>query len=494
MMFILIVSLILTWLIVRQYQKVSRLPPGPVSLPLIGNLPQIVYYLWTTGGIVSTLDLFRKRYGNIFTLWVGPVPHVSIADYETSYEVFVKQGNKLADVAHSPVLKEFSRGVGLIRCNGEHWQVMRRFALQTFRNMGFGKEPMEIKIMEELDARCAEIDQASINGVTVTSASEFFDLTVGSIINSMLVGTRFEDHNKQEFLDIKNTMEESIGMFSPFDLTMPVWIMKSFFRKRYDFLVGAQESARVLVASEALKRYDDIKSGKYVIDENNLQDYTDAFLLKIVKGEDEKNFNIQALKTMLYDLWLTGQETTTVTLLCGFNHLLAHPEVMDKAREELLKITENRARSLSLSDRPTTPYLNAMIGEIQRHASILNVTFWKINKELTYMGGHPVDSGAVVTAQLGALHVNDTIFKNPREFDPERFIRDDTLLQKVIPFGVGKRNCLGESLARSELYLILGNLLLRYKFEPHGKLSTEETMPYSIAKRAFNLEMKFVKI
>lgn len=103
--------------------------------------------------------------------------------------------------------------------------------------------------------RCAEIDQASINGVTVTSASEFFDLTVGSIINSMLVGTRFEDHNKQEFLDIKNTMEESIGMFSPFDLTMPVWIMKSFFRKRYDFLVGAQESARVLVASEALKRY-----------------------------------------------------------------------------------------------------------------------------------------------------------------------------------------------------------------------------------------------
>lgn len=157
---------------------------------------------------------------------------------------------------------------------------------------------------------------------------------------------------------------------------------------------------------------------------------------------------------MLYDLWLTGQETTTVTLLCGFNHLLAHPEVMDKAREELLKITENRARSLSLSDRPTTPYLNAMIGEIQRHASILNVTFWKINKELTYMGGHPVDSGAVVTAQLGALHVNDTIFKNPREFDPERFIRDDTLLQKVIPFGVGKRNCLGESLARSELYLV----------------------------------------
>lgn len=122
MFVILFISAILSWLIVRQYQKVSRLPPGPVSLPLIGNLPQIFYYLWTTGSIVSTLDLFRKvtnstsciknqsgefqRYGNIFTLWVGPLPHVSIADYEISHEVFVKNGSKYADKFHAPVMQD----------------------------------------------------------------------------------------------------------------------------------------------------------------------------------------------------------------------------------------------------------------------------------------------------------------------------------------------------------------------------------------------------
>ncbi|ULT87261.1 hypothetical protein L3Y34_006800 [Caenorhabditis briggsae] len=106
MFFVLIISFFLTWLVVRQYQKVSRLPPGPVSLPLIGNLPQIVYYLWSTGSVVSTLDLFRKRYGNIFTLWVGPIPHVSIADYETAHEVFVKNANKYADKFHAPLFQE----------------------------------------------------------------------------------------------------------------------------------------------------------------------------------------------------------------------------------------------------------------------------------------------------------------------------------------------------------------------------------------------------
>ncbi|CAL2043681.1 unnamed protein product [Caenorhabditis brenneri] len=494
MIFILLTSALLTWLVVRQYQKVSRLPPGPVSLPLIGNLPQIVYYLWTTGSIVATFDLFRKRYGNIFTLWVGPIPHVSIADYETSHEVFVKNASKYADKFHAPLFQEVKKEQGVLATNGEHWQEMRRFALQTLRNMGVGKDVMEMKIMEELNARCADIDKKAINGVTTTHAADFFDLTVGSIINNILVGYRFEEHNKHEFLKIKNALDTAFEIFTPFDMTVPTWVLKWFFPKRYNQMMKVNAECKDFVAKSATERYEAMKSGKYTIDKENLQDYTDAFLLKIQEDGENTDYNIESLKTMIVDLWITGQETTTTTLISGFNQLLLHPEVMDKARAEIMKITENGSRPLSLSDRSSTHYLNAVIGEIQRHASILNINFWRINHEPTYMGGHLVDSGAFVTAQLSAFHVNETVFKNPQEFDPERFMEDEKLLQKVIPFGLGKRSCLGESLARSELYLIFGNLLLRYNFEPHGKLSTTETLPYSFAKRPFKLEMQFVKI
>ncbi|CAO4377607.1 unnamed protein product [Caenorhabditis nigoni] len=494
MFFILLISFILTWLVVRQYQKVSRLPPGPVSFPLIGNLPQILYYLWSTGSVVSTLDLFRKRYGNIFTLWVGPLPHVSIADYETAHEVFVKNANKYADKFHAPLFQEVKKDRGVLSTNGHHWQEMRRFALQTFRNMGVGKDVMELKIIEELNARCADIDNAAVNGVTTTQASEFFDLTVGSIINNILVGKRFDKDTKKEFLKIKNALDSAFELFTPFDMTVPMWVLKTFFNKRYSNLMTLNDETTGFVAKEADSRYTQMKSGQYSIDENNIQDYTDAFLLKIQKDGENKDFNIDSLKTMIIDLWITGQETTTTTLISGFNQLLLHPDVMEKARAELMKITGNGSRPLSLSDRPKTTYLNAMIAEVQRHASILNINFWRINHEPTYMGGHMVDSGTFVTAQLSALHINETVFEHPEKFDPERYIRDESLLQKVIPFGVGKRACLGESLARSELYLIFGNLLLRYNFKPHGKLSTEEVMPYSFAKRPFKLEMQFVKI
>ncbi|EFO94803.1 hypothetical protein CRE_09248 [Caenorhabditis remanei] len=494
MFFVLLISTLLTWLVVRQYYKASRLPPGPISLPFIGNLPQIIYYLYTTGGVVNTLDLFRKRYGNVFTLWVGPIPHVNIADYETSHEVFVKNANKYAEKFHAPMFRELRKDIGILTTNGDHWQEMRRFALFTFRNMGVGKDMMEMRIMEELNARCADIDKAAVNGVTTTQAAEFFDLTVGSIINSILVGKRFDEHNKHEFLKIKETMDASFETFSPFDMTVPVWFLRRFFPHRFEQMLNAQETSKEFASKEAMKRIEDIKSGKYVIDENNLQDYTDAFLLKIQKDGENANFNVDCLKTMILDLWITGQETTTTTLISGFNQLLLHPKVMEKARNEIFKITENASRPLSLADRVSTPYLNAMIGEIQRHASILNVSFWKYNNEPVYMGGHFVDSGALVCAQLSALHVNETVFENPQEFDPDRYIRDEKLLQKVIPFGVGKRSCLGEALARSELYLIFGNLLLRYKFQPHGELSTKEQMPYSAGKRPFKLEMQFLKI
>ncbi|CAO4377604.1 unnamed protein product [Caenorhabditis nigoni] len=348
--------------------------------------------------------------------------------------------------------------------------------------------------MEELDARCVDIDKAAVNGVTTTHAAELFDLTVGSIINNILVGKRFEEHNKNDFLKIKEVMDAAFETFSPFDMTMPVWIMKNVFPRRLGILMNVQETAKQFAAKEALERIDDIKTGIYVIDENNLQDYTDAFLYKIQKDGEDENFNVESLKTMILDLWIAGQESTTTTLVSGFNQLLLHPEVMEKARAELMEITENGSRHLSLSDRPKTPYLNAMIAEIQRHASILNVNFWRWNNESTYMGGHMVDSGALVTAQLSALHINETVFENPERFDPERFIRDEKLLQKVIPFGIGKRACLGESLSRSELYLIFGNLLLRYNFKPHGELSTKELMPYSAGKRPFKLEMQFIKI
>lgn len=53
------------------------------------------------------------------------------------------------------------------------------------------------------------------------------------------------------------------------------------------------------------------------------------------------------------------------------------------------------------------------------------------------------------------LHTDEEIFKNPQEFRPERFMENNNLEKRLIPFGIGKRACPGESLARAELFLVI---------------------------------------
>ncbi|CAO4376134.1 unnamed protein product [Caenorhabditis nigoni] len=491
---LLIISLV-AWLSARQYLKSKRLPPGPTSLPLIGNLHQIGYQLWKTGGMVATLNHYRKQYGDVFTLWLGPIPHVNITDYEISHEVFVKNATKYAD-KHIPPLFDFIRqGNGVFFSNGDKWQELRRFSMLTMRNMGMGRDLMEEKIMAELNARCSELDAMAVNGTAVETVNVFFDLTVGSIINNMLMGFRFDERNKNRFLTFKHMVDKSMEKFSATYLVLPVWILKKFFSKSFDELFSDNFKLLDYVSEDAVKRSRDYIKGTYEIDPDNVEDLVDAFLLKMKQDPKSEVYNEENLKMLMLDLWITGQETTTMTLTSAFIRFLNNPDVMDKLRKELMKLTNGASRHLSLKDKNETPYLNATLAEVQRHASILNVNFWRLNKEPTVIGGHPVDAGCLIAAQLSALHTNEKVFEDPEKFAPERFLKNENLIQQVIPFGIGKRSCLGEALARAELYLIIGNLLLRYNFKPHGGLPpTKEVLPFTMAKRCAVYEMEFIKI
>lgn len=249
------------------------------------------------------------------------------------------------------------------------------------------------------------------------------------------------------------------------------------------------------------ERIRDIESGAYKIDPKKPNDVVDAFLSKMKKEEEiaggqHPYYNLKSLKLVLHDLWLAGQGTTATTLYVGFMKLVNHPGIIQNIQKELLDITENGARDLTLKDRPNTPYLNATIAEIQRHASILNVNFWRINHETIHFNDYQVDPGTMIAAQVGVLHVNEELFDNPKDFNVEKYLKNPKLLQQVIPFGIGKRSCVGEQIAKSELYLVFGNILLRYNVKKHGSTPTnEDVYPYSSAKLPdVSGKLEFVKL
>ncbi|CAL2046420.1 unnamed protein product [Caenorhabditis brenneri] len=387
---------------------------------------------------------------------MGPIPTVNITNYEAAHEIFVKNGKYCADRQVPPIMEHATGGHGLIFANGEEWSEMRKFTLGAFRKLGVGSFQIETKVMDELNGRCSEIDlEISKTGRAIVSV-DFFNLTVGSVINSLLVGKRFDENSKEEFLTIKKLFDAAGETFHLFDMPVPVWILQWFFPRRYKLTMSSLKNVMDHVSREAVHRQTLLEAGEYEINSDEPKDFVDVFLDKMRTEKGEENvghprYSMESLKVVLQDLWQAGQGTTATTLYVGFIKLVAHPEIILKIREELLVVTQNHSRDVSLGYISSADYI--------------------------------LEPGTLMAAQLGALHVNEELFENPDEFDPERYLRDDKLLQQIIPFGVGKRSCVGEQLAKAELYLVIANILLRYQIKPHGPIPTnEDIFPYGSVK------------
>ncbi len=91
-------------------------------------------------------------------------------------------------------------------------------------------------------------------------------------------------------------------------------------------------------------------------------------------------------------------------------------------------------------------------------------------REDTELAGFQIKKGTTILPQASAVLSDPSIFPNPKQFDPTRFLTSDgSAVQKteeLIPFSMGKRVCLGESLARAELFLIFTTMIQKFKFAP----------------------------
>uniref|UniRef100_A0A8C6WXB7 Cytochrome P450, family 17, subfamily A, polypeptide 2 n=1 Tax=Neogobius melanostomus TaxID=47308 RepID=A0A8C6WXB7_9GOBI len=161
-----------------------------------------------------------------------------------------------------------------------------------------------------------------------------------------------------------------------------------------------------------------------------------------------------------------GVETTSTTLLWIIAYMLHHPEVQARAQRELEEQV-GLERPVRLSDRTRLPYVEAVIQEGLRIRPVSPVLIPHTALTRTSLGGHPVQPGTRVLVNMWALHHNPTDWPQPDLFKPERFLdgRGGRVSPSCfLPFGAGPRVCVGESLARLELFLFLSSLLQRISF------------------------------
>ncbi|CAG2069359.1 unnamed protein product, partial [Timema podura] len=129
--------------------------------------------------------------------------------------------------------------------------------------------------------------------------------------------------------------------------------------------------------------------------------------------------------------------------------------------------------------------------EVQRHGNVVPVAVAHRATRTADLMGHIIPQGATLLVSLHSLHMDPTHWGDPDTFRPERFLdAQGKLLQDdwFLPFGVGKRRCLGETLARSTLFLFFTTLLHNFTLSvpPEGSLpSTKGYDGVTISPRPF---------
>ncbi|MFG2297688.1 cytochrome P450 [Streptomyces sp. NPDC048603] len=185
-------------------------------------------------------------------------------------------------------------------------------------------------------------------------------------------------------------------------------------------------------------------------------------------GEDGEDgaFDDTELRDQVLIFLLAGHETTATSLAFALHLLARHPEVQDRAREEIAKALGGRTPEAADLDR--LPYLTQVLKEAMRLYPAAPV-IGRRSVAASQVDGYTVPAGVDVIIAPWVTHRHPRYWPDPERFDPDRFSPDAEAGRPRyawLPFGGGPRACIGQHFSMLESVIALAIILRTYEFEP----------------------------
>ncbi|CAL4961882.1 unnamed protein product [Urochloa decumbens] len=460
----------LVYLAVKR-RRTSRLPPGPMGLPLVGSLPFIdrnlhVYF----AGLAA-------KHGPILSIRLGSKVEFVVTSAELAREVLRDKdlafANRVMPDAGSAV--SFGGEKNIVGSPvGPKWRLLRRVCVHDM----LGPAGLEsVRGLRGREFRSTLRYLHSRSGEPVDVGAQMFLNTMNVITSTMWGGTIGSSQGERaavggEFRGLVAEITELLGSpnVSDFFPALAPFDVQGIRRKMEGFKVRFD----LLFDKIIQKRVEADGGGEAVV--------TDMLetMLKLERegGDGKTSFTMNNVKALLLDMVVGGTETTSNTVEWAMAEMMHNPQVLKRAQEELDTVV-GRDAVVEESDLSELHYLRMVIKETLRLHPPLPLMVPHSPSADSTVGGYHVPEGTRVFVNVWAIQRNPLVWNEPLEFNPERFAEGDNVDGRkwdfmgnqfdYFPFGSGRRICAGIAMADKMTLYSVAMLLQAFHWKlPQG--------------------------
>ncbi|MED6232434.1 hypothetical protein ATANTOWER_029938 [Ataeniobius toweri] len=481
----------------ERWAEGAAAPPLESALQAVRTLddlpgPTVASFAWdlfARGGLSRLHELQLKgvqRYGPMWKASFGPILTVHVADPALIEQVLRQEGQHpmRSDLSSWKDYRKL-RGhhFGLLTAEGEEWQAVRSL---------LGKHMLRPKAVEVYDKTLNNVVsdliaklrlRRSAQGLVTDITSEFYRFGLEGI-SSVLFESRIGcldaviPEETERFIQSINTM----FVMTLLTMAMPSWLHQLFpkpwkvfcqcWDDMFEFAKGHIDQ-RLMAEAERIARGEKVE-GRYL-----------TYFLS------QTGLPMKTVYSNVTELLLAGVDTISSTMSWTLYELSRHPEIQAALRDEVTTVLEGR-RVPEASDVAHMPLLKATVKEVLRLYPVIPANARVIPEKDIQVGGYLIPKNTLITLCQFATSRDPAVFQNPDDFLPHRWFNKDATHHPYasVPFGVGKRSCIGRRIAELELYLALSRILTEFevKPDPEGVSVKPMTRTLLVPENAINLQ------
>ncbi|PPQ95404.1 hypothetical protein CVT26_008250 [Gymnopilus dilepis] len=425
-------------------------PPGPKGLPIVGNLFDLA-----RSNDTNIYESLAKEYGELVFLSAFGKSVLVLNSSEAANELFDKRSANYSDRAQSVMSNElmgWDFSFGHMRY-GEQWKKHRRVFHQQFQqSVAQTYWPIQRREAHALLRRLLDSPENLDYHLRLNAAAVIMSITYG--ITIALSGDRY--------IRLAEKALEGMGAAA-----RPGAFLVDFVPFCNDWVPGASFKRK---AKEWRVAVTGMKEAPFATVLNNMKEGRAApsFVCNLLNDLQTKENVEDQIQTIKNCAGLTYAGMFTVSTLASFIlAIVLHPEVQSRAQEELDCVV-GRDRLPDFSDRPSLPYISAIVKEVLRWNPVAPFGLPHMSTNDDEFRGYFIPGGTIVVGNSRCI-LNDPLrYPEPRRFNPDRFMAeaDRNSNQHLSPgdplsvaFGYGRRFCPGRYAGEAQVWISIACIL-----------------------------------